>query len=320
MDLTGMPTLLDLALQKGNDQIVGLIEESIRVNPEIGLFPARTISGTSYKTLVRTGFPTVRFRGANEGSARSKSTFEQRNTECFIIDSQVAADKMLADAWEPGGAAAYQMIEAQGTTEGALRTVARQIYYGNSAAAVTAGLGDAKGFPGFIDAYDETDHQVDATGSTAKTSVWAVKLGVKDVHLIGGGNKTLDFAMDEWRIQTVQLEDNLAFTAYVNQLNGWIGMQVGSVHSLVRIKNIGTDVGKGMTDSLGQQAIEKFPSGVAPDYFIMNRRSRRQLHDSRTSIAGTGGGILPGAIPLPTSIEGIPIIVTDALSIAEGTL
>jgi hypothetical protein len=89
---------------------------------------------------------------------------------------------------------------------------------------------------------------------------------------------------------------------------------------LVRIKNIGTDVGKGMTDSLGQQAIEKFPSGVAPDYFIMNRRSRRQLHDSRTSIAGTGGGILPGAIPLPTSIEGIPIIVTDALSIAEGTL
>jgi hypothetical protein len=319
MDLTGMPTMLDLALQRGNDQIVGLIEESIRVNPEIGVFPARVISGTSYKTLVRTGFPTVKFRGANEGNPRSKSTFEQRNTECFIIDAQVAADKMVADAWEPGGAAAYQMIEAQGVVEGSHRTVASQIYYGNSAAAVAAGLGDPKGFPGFIDSYDEVAHEVDATGTTALTSVWAVKLGVKDVHLIGGGNKVLDFAMEEWRIQSVQVEDNAAFTAYVNALNGWIGMQVGSIHSLVRIKKIGTDNGKGMTDSLGQKAIELFPSGVVPDYFIMNRRSRRQLHESRQAVA-VNGGFTPNSVPMPTSIEGIPLIITDALSNNEGTL
>lgn len=38
MDLTGMPTILDLAKQKGNDVTVGLIEESILVNPEVGLF------------------------------------------------------------------------------------------------------------------------------------------------------------------------------------------------------------------------------------------------------------------------------------------
>lgn len=312
-----MPTLLDLAKQRGNDVQVGLIEESILVMPEMRLFPMRQISGVAYKTLIRTGYPTAQFRSANEGVPRSKSTFENRTVECYIIDSQIAADKAVADAWEPGGFSAYQMIESVGVLEAVMRRVARSIYYGNAADAVTAGLGDAKGFPGFIQAYDAAAHEVDAGGSTALTSVWAVRLGIKDVHLIAGANQ-LPNILPEWRIQTVMLEDNAAMTAYVNSLMGWIGMQVGSVYSLVRIKKIGTDTGKGMTDSLGQQAIELFPSGVMPDFFIMNRRSRRQLHNSRTP---TGNNPLtPNQVPTPTEIEGVPLIITDAISNAEGTL
>lgn len=310
--------MLDLAKQKGNDVTVGLIEESILVNPEVRIFPARQITGTSYKTLIRTGYPTARFRRVNEGVPRSKSTFENRTVECFIIDNQVAADKALADVWEPGGAASYQMIESAGVLEATHRRVAKSIYYGNSPAAVTAGLGDALGFPGFVDAYDNAAHEVDATGTTALTSVWAVKLGIKDVHLIAGGNTTLDL-LPEWRIQTVYDADNNGFTAYVNSLMGWTGMQVGSLHSLVRIKNIGTDTNKGMTDSLGQQAIELFPSGVMPDFFIMNRRSRRQLQNSRQAVA-VNGGRTANEVPLPTDIEGVPLLITDALSNAEGTL
>lgn len=315
--MTGMPTLLDLAKQRGNDLTVGLIEESILVNPEIRVFPARGIKSTSYKTLVRTGYPTAQFRNANQGTPWSKSSFENRLVECFIIDSQVAADKALADVWEPGGAAAYQMIESAGVLEATHRRVAKSIYYGNSAAAVAAGLGDAKGFPGLIDAYDNVGHYVDATGSTALTSVWAVKLGIKDVHLIEGGNTSIDI-MPEWRLETVYDADNNAFTAYVNSLMGWIGMQVGSVNSVVRIKNIGTDTNKGMTDSLGQQALELFPSGVAPDFFIMNRRSRRQLQGSRTPTANNPFNA--NQIPLPTDIEGIPLLITDAISNNEATL
>lgn len=299
--------------------VVGLIEESILVNPEVRVFPARQIAGTSYKTLIRTGYPTASFRNLNEGVPRSKSTFENRTVECFVIDSQIAADKALADVWEPGGAPAYQAIEAQGVTEATMRRIAKSIYYGNSTAAVAAGLGDAKGFPGFIDCYDATaSHEVDATGTTALSSVWAVKLGMKDVHIITGGNTTLDL-LPEWRIQSINDADGNAFTAYLNSLMGWAGLQVGSLHSLVRIKALGTDNGKGMTDTLGQQAIELFPSGVMPDYFVMNRRSRRQLHASRQAIAAAGGR-LPGEVPIPQDIEGVPILVTDAISNAEGTL
>lgn len=317
--MTGMPTILDLAKQRGNDLTVGLIEETIQINPELRIFPARGITGTSYKTLIRTGFPTSAFRNANEGVARSKSSFENRLVECFIIDSQVAADKALADVWEPGGAAAYQAIEAAGVLEATARRISKSIYYGNSVAAVAAGYGDAKGFPGFLDAYDNTAaHEIDATGSTALTSVWAVKLGIKDVHIITGGDTVIDL-MPDWRIETVYDASNNPFTAYVNSLMGWVGQQVGSVNSLVRIKKIGTDTGKGMTDALGQAALELFPSGVLPDYFIMNRRSRRQLQQSRIAVA-VGQGVTANSVPLPTDIEGVPLLITDSLFNAEGTL
>jgi hypothetical protein len=314
----GMPNLLDLAKQRGNDVQVGLIEENIQSNPEMRIFPMRQIVSTAYKTLIRTGYPTAGFRHANEGVARSKSTFENRMVECFILDSQIAADKAIADAWDPGGAPAYQMIEAVGVLEAVMRTVSRQIYYGNTAAAVAGVVSDAKGFPGFIDAYDAANHEVDATGATARSSVWAVRLGIKDVHLIAGGGG-LPNILPEWRIQTVNLDDNTAFTAYVNSLMGWIGMQVGAIHSLVRVKNIGVAEGKTMTDDLGSQALEKFPSGIRPDYFIMNRRSRRQLQQSRQAVAAVGG-FQASTVPTPTDIEGVPILCTDAILNDEGAL
>jgi hypothetical protein len=91
------------------------------------------------------------------------------------------------------------------------------------------------------------------------------------------------------------------------------------VNSLVRIKNVGTDTGKGMTDALGQAGPRALPERCAPDYFIMNRRSRRQLTQSRQPFA-TGALPTNVIVPLATEIEGIPLLVTDAISNNEGTL
>lgn len=307
--------MLDIAKTVGNDDAIGLIEENIQINPEVRVFPARQITGTSYKTLIRTGYPTAAFRRGNEGQARSKSAFENRTVECFIIDSPIAADKQVADVWQPGGAPGWQTIEAEGVVEATMRRVSGQIYYGNSAVAVSAGLGDAKGFPGLIDVYDVGGHTIDATGTTALTSVWAIKLGIKDVHIVLGGNTVLSL-LPEWRIETAYDANSKPYTAYMNNLAGWIGLNVGTINTVVRIKNIGTDANKGMTDALGQSALELFPSGVFPDYFIMNRRSRRQLKQSRVQVS-TGQGWNANSVPLPSDIEGIPLLITDALSNAE---
>ena len=83
-------------------------------------------------------------------------------------------------------------------------------------------------------------------------------------------------------------------------------------HSAVRIKNLGTNIGKGMTDDLAFEALVKFPAGVAPDYCFMNRRALEQLRRSRTKVTS------PTGVPtLPDNVAGVPIVITDSLSNAE---
>lgn len=54
---------------------------------------------------------------------------------------------------------------------------------------------------------------------------------------------------------------------------------------------------------------------MLPNYIVMNRRSAAQLRKSRTATNATGA-----PAPWPTEIEGIPIIVTDAIGNAEAAL
>src|SRR5258708_5520975 len=99
------PTLLDIAIMNGSDMAVGLVEETIRAVPEVLKGAARTIKGTQYKTLVRTNLPTVGFRAANEGSPTSKSIYENRLFETFILNPNWTCDKAVADSHEDGAAA-----------------------------------------------------------------------------------------------------------------------------------------------------------------------------------------------------------------------
>jgi len=90
-----MTTLLDIAKRNASDSVAGLLDEVSRQVPEVSgmvrdrgqmitvpnMAAARTIAGIQYKTLVRTGLPTVAFRSANNGSDPSKSTVENRLVE-----------------------------------------------------------------------------------------------------------------------------------------------------------------------------------------------------------------------------------------------
>ena len=194
-------TCSTFAKLRGNDATVGLIEANIKSRPEVELFPFRTIRGTSYKTGIRTGLPTVGFRNANEGQTPTKSTFEQKIIEAFIFGGQIEIDKAVADADERG-AEYLKALEASGVTLAAMRAIGSQIWYGTTQ--------DAKGFPGLKAAtvFGGTTQNgdpltINATGSTASTasSVYAVKFGEQDVTLIGGNDSA--FTLGEWMIQQI---------------------------------------------------------------------------------------------------------------------
>lgn len=295
-------TMLDIAKQTGNDVVVGLIEENASAYPEFTRFPARTIRGTSYKTLHRTDYPLVGFRGANQGTPLVKSSWANKLTECFIIDAQVRADKAVADAHEDGPEVA-KAREASGVMLGAMRGISNQIYYGVA--------NDAKGFPGLAATVDAS-HVVDVAG-VAKSSVYAIKFGLQDIILVGGNGKAINMA-DVWGVQQVAdpADATKFFTAYVNALMGWIGLQLANKDAFGRIKGLGadTEAGKLMNDDLAADLLATMPANWRPDMWAMNRRSLNQLRKSRK----TPENPRP---PVPTEIEGVPIMVTDAITNAE---
>jgi hypothetical protein len=305
-------TLLDVAKMNGSDAVVGLVEESISAAPEVGIFPVRTVDGTGYKTLVRTGLPSVDFIAASSGIAGSKSTFENKHFDCGILGGRIEVWKTILDAPENGPASDIKATEAAGVMEAAMRKVGRQIFYGKTA------LGSAKGFVGLVSFVDSTMIK-DATGTTANTgsSVYMVKFGPRDVSLVMGKNGTME--LSDFRVESLTDADGNKGPGEVADLASWIGLQQASKHSVARIKNLTADSGKGLTDALLASALNLFPAGVTPDVIFMSRRSREQLQSARSALValrGMGKNDIGGSMayaPTPTDFEGIPIIATDSI-------
>lgn len=303
------PTLLDIAKRNGSDALVGLIDETTKAHPELTLGAARTIKGMNYKTLVRTGLPTVGFRNANAGSPTGKATHENRLVETFILNPRWEADKAVADRSEDG-AAKFIADEAEAVMEAAMQWLSKQFYYGRLA----TGGNDLLGFPGLLEMYDATNMVVDAGGTTAATasSVWAVKFGPRMVQWVYGADGALD--MSDVRVESgVDPADSAKkLTLYVQELLAYPGLQVGTTRAVGRIKKVTEDVGKTLNDDLIADLLSKFEVGVVPDVLMMTRRSLKQLQQSRTAVNPTGA-----PAPFPADAFGIPIAVTDAISNTE---
>jgi hypothetical protein len=200
-----------------------------------------------------------------------------------------------------------------------MRYIGRQIFYGTSY--------DSKGFVGLkaftpkTAAAGMSEIVVDATGTgTAATSIYAVKFGIQDIHLVFGANQTLE--LSEFRDQ--QLTNSTTggkFAGRVAELTAYIGMQRININSVGRILNVTVDSGKTASDSLISQLLEKFPVGFTPDAFFMSRRSHGQLARSRPVTIFSQPGVAPGSNSrtppiIATSVpdfNGIPIVVTDSI-------
>lgn len=302
-----VPTLLDIAVQNGSDGVAGLIEESTKAHPEIRVGYARTIKGTHYKTLVRTGLPTAAFREANAGAAATKGVYENRRYECYILNPRWEADKAVADSHEDG-AAVYIAREAAAMMEAAMQQLAFQFYYGTN----TTFAGDALGFPGLLATYDSTNRVIDVGGTTdsVASSVWGVKFGPQDVAWLWGNNGAL--TMSDIMVQRVTDANSNPYTAYIQEILCRPGLQVGNVRNVVRAKKITTDSGKGLTDNVLGDMLAKFEAGIVPDCWFMSRRSLGQLRKSRTATNPTGQ-----PAPVPEEAFGIPIYVTDGIKDTE---
>ena len=277
--------------------------------PFLTALPMVTSSnGTNHKYMKETGAPVVGFRAVNAGRELDSSVDSVVSIDLKVLDFSWAVDYALAKAWRKGGAPALIAREGLRHLKAALFQFEKQIFYGTG--------NDAGGFAGLLDnaQFDALADAmvVNAGGSTASTgsSVWLVTASPDACCSVMREGNPIELG------ETVVIDmldgSSKHFPAYYTPASTWCGLQIGGANDIVRIANLTEDSGKGLTDDLIYSALSKFPGGRVPTHIVMNRRSLRQLRESRTATNATGA-----PAPIPREVEGIPILVTEAISSTE---
>jgi len=303
------PTLLDVAR---NDKGSGypVINETVERYPELAVFPADTLDGLAMELEVLTALPGgSSFRNANEGTARTVPTFENRLFQAMLVSRQVGVDLELANSSKDKGR--FLVNRSKPQMQKAFTDIAKQTWYGRTGADGSAAIiGDAKGFYGLIEQYSaDTSHEVDATGSSAKSSVWFLELGPENIEHLYGNGQTITMA-DEWKEETLYDSNSNPYQGLTNWINGRVGLRLANKHRAVRIKNIGTATNKTLTDTMMFDALRLCEElGMVPNAIFGTPRSFYQLRGGRVATTTDGK-----PVSRPKDWEGIPLHYTTNLS------
>ena len=284
------------------------------------LHAMQSSNGTVHKFNVETTAPVIGFRAVNAGADYTASISTQTSIDLKYIDSKVIEDAAACRAYRFGAEAWMNQRTARQIRE-ALFTLEKQFFNGTVSGSADGflGLADSANYNGASDAL-----VINAAGKTAATasSVWFLRSTPDDasVALVGAGDQSLstpniNFSVGEIFESVVLGSNSKSMVAMVRDAGGHLGVQIGSKYAVARIANLTEDSGKGLTDTLLARALALFPASDQPTHICLNRRSLRQLQVSRTTYSPTG---MPA--PRPTEYEGIPIVVTDAISSTETLL
>lgn len=311
-------TLLDLMkIKHGADPYMEIVNEIVTMIPEVtgnsfdtttgqtrrvgNVGAGRTIPGQTFPSLVRNKLPSVGFRDFNDGSDYDKGDFTERLFQCKLLNPKWGVDRALEFRPE---FAERMAEESFMQTEAALKTLGVQFYYGT-----LDGVGDAKGHPGLID-FVPAGNVIDAGGSTALTSVWAVKFGMGHVEWLYG-NGLSDLRPTDVRYGDMTGGNGKTFTAAIHEAYLFPGLKVSSTFSVGRIKKIGTAAGKKLTIARMNALWDTFTAnGVIPDAFFMTVRSQRQLTDDHITPENKKPALI-------TDWNSVPIVITNSISESE---
>jgi hypothetical protein len=263
-------------------------------------------NGTTHKWIAETSAVPVGFRDVNVGLENKASADTLRFVDLKILDASFGVDAALADAYFRG-TDAYIAREAIRHLKAAMFSAEQQIINGTD--------NDGDGFAGLADVVDGLDDPtaIDAggsfvSGSPVLTSCYLVRTNDAgtDVTVVMANGGQIE--VGETVSQRLSDSDGKHYPGYYTPVQAWMGLQYGSLSSVARIGNLGTAEGTTLTDDLIYEALALFAAGRQPNYIVMNRRSLEQLRASRTATNTTGA-----PAPRPTDVEGIPIVVTDAI-------
>jgi hypothetical protein len=309
-------SLYDLAVLNRADEYTGLIEDVTTLAPEFSIFAAHPRKGTYYETVKRTTLPTAQFRKVNAGVTPSKSTYKKEVKEMFLVDVQLQMDEAIWKA-DPGNVGSLWQLEAAGAIRASSILIGQQTWYGTSA--------DASGFTG---ARGQLAYTVAAGGTSNSTSAYLCWMDAKegcryDVGMDGA------FSITPPRVQTLA-DPNTAgnvFTAYVGNLNAWVGYNQMSNLASWAVTGITATLNQWLSDSYAATLVAQIPVARRSNLrWFINRTAESTLQRARSTV---NIGILastptasyqpadaagrPAFSPLPNQLAGYPITLTDSI-------
>lgn len=264
--------------------------------------------GTNHQYLRESDAPVVGFRSPNAGRDWDVDSDTLITVALKILDASFGLDRSLADGYVRGPDA-LMARKANRALRAAMSAGEKQFLYGTG--------NDADGFVGLAQVLNDTADAmvVNATGTTALTSVWAIRTTSDEANLNVVVGNDGEISIKEYYPCDLLDGSSKHYPGYHQPIMGWMGITIGSTYSVGRLCNVGTDAGKGLTDALLSDLYGKFKEGAPPTHFVMNQRSVMQLQKSRTTYSPTGA-----EAPIPTNWNGIPIIATSSIGNAETAL
>jgi len=297
--LAGLIQMNDLNL--ANIDVTDLLEEA----PLLQVINAVTASnGTQHKYEKVTIAPGTAFRDPNTGIVNTAGKRTLVSIDLKLMDAGFDRDKAIAMGYK-SGSEAYMAKEAIASLKTAFSNAEKQLINGTDA--------DSDGNNGFADTLGDIGDKVISAGgiiADKQTSVYMVRSGDDDVSAVMGneGDITMSEMFDNFLVTADTT--GAGYDTFRMSILAWMGVQMGSVESAVRVANL--DTVATLTDDILATALLKFPSGKAPSYIVMNRQSLGQLQNSRTATNPTGT-----PAPFPVEAFGIPIIATDSINSIE---
>jgi hypothetical protein len=258
-------------------------------------------NGTLHKYLRKTAAAGVGFRAIGAGIANATATRTLVTETLKYLDASWEDDIAIFRGYAGGQEALANMYTADSMRAAMFQFETNLINGGSS------------GFDGLAQQLPTVDgtHVISAGGSTALSSVYAIRFGEEDCKVILGNDGVFNAGDPSVQRRT---DGTNPYDVLRCVIGGYGCLQIGSNYSVARLANIAAAT-QVLTDDLLSDLLVLFPVGKKPSVFVMNRRSHQQLQDSRTATNPTGA-----PAPFPTESFGIPIIVTDAISSAEAAI
>lgn len=233
-------TIADKMKRQDPDNKVAAIIEQLSETNEI-LMDAVTVEGnlpTGHRTTIRTGMPSATFRQLYGGVQPSKSTTKQVDDACGMLEAYAEIDAALANL--NGNSAEFRLSESASFLESMNQTMAKTLFYGNTATEPEKFMGMA---PRFNDLSAENKTQIVDGGGTGSvnTSIWIVTWGERTCYTIYPKGSQAGLSHTDKGQVTKENADGSMFEVFRDHFKWDLGFTVRDWRYLCRIANIDTD-------------------------------------------------------------------------------